>query len=93
MPIVFKSSRMAKALRLPYFPITANSLLMGPLGTFVYFPVKMKIRVLDPITFDVAEGLERYSKSRIMDEAERIRASLQDTLHDMLRQRRSVWFG
>jgi hypothetical protein len=28
-----------------------------------------------------------------MDEAEHIRAMLQDTLHDMLRERRSVWFG
>jgi hypothetical protein len=28
-----------------------------------------------------------------MDEAERIRSMLQDTLHDMLRERRSVWFG
>ncbi len=93
MPIVFKSARLAKALNVPYFPITANALLMGPLGAVVYFPAKMKIRVLDPIRFDVAEGLERYSKSRIMDEAERIRGSLQDALHDMLRQRRSVGFG
>jgi predicted DCC family thiol-disulfide oxidoreductase YuxK len=36
---------------------------------------------------------ERYSRSRIMDEAEAIRVSLQDNLYDMLRQRRSVWFG
>ena len=36
---------------------------------------------------------ERYSRSRVMDEAERIRTDLQETLYDMLRERRSVWFG
>jgi 1-acyl-sn-glycerol-3-phosphate acyltransferase len=93
MPILFRMSGVAKALKLPYFPVTANSLLLGPLGYVTYFPAKFKLRVLDPITFDVEPGLERYSRSRVMDEAERIRASMQDTLHDMLRERRSVWFG
>jgi len=93
MPIVFRSTRVAKAFNLPYFPVTANSLLLGPLGYVTYFPAKFKLRVLDPVTFDVEPGLERYSRSRLMDEAERIRASLQDALHDMLRERRSVWFG
>ncbi len=93
MPIVFRSTLMAKALNLPYFPITANSLLLGPLGYVTYFPAKFKLRVLDPITFDVEPNLERYSRSRLMDEAERVRSLLQDALHDMLRERRSVWFG
>jgi 1-acyl-sn-glycerol-3-phosphate acyltransferase len=83
----------AEEAMLPYFPVTMNSLLLGPLGYVTYFPAKFKFRVLDPVTFDVEPGLERYSRSRVMDEAERIRASLQDTLHDMLRERRSVWFG
>ena len=93
MPIVFRSTLLAKALNLPYFPITANSLLLGPLGYVTYFPAKFKLRVLDPITFDVEPNLERYSRSRLMDEAERVRSLLQDALHDMLRERRSVWFG
>ena len=93
MPIVFRIPTLAKALNLPYFPVTANSLLLGPLGYVTYFPSKFKLRVLDPVTFDVEPGLDRYSRSRVMDEAERIRASMQDALHDMLRERRSVWFG
>jgi 1-acyl-sn-glycerol-3-phosphate acyltransferase len=93
MPIVFRLNTVAKALKLPYFPVTVNALLMGPIGYVTYFPVKMKFRVLDPITFDVEPGLERYSRSRVMDEAENIRARLQDALHDMLRERRSIWFG
>ena len=94
MPIVFKIPAIAKALGLPYFPITANQVLFGPLlGGILYFPAKFKLRVLDPISFDVPPDQERYSKSRIMDEAEGIRVELQDTLYDMLRTRRSVWFG
>lgn len=94
MPILFRMNGLAKVLKLPYFPVTANDLAFGPLlGKVAYFPAKIKIRVLDPVTFDVDPGLERYSKSRVMDEAEHIRAKLQDTLHDMLRERRSVWFG
>jgi len=93
MPILFRIPSVAKALKLPYFPVTANSLLLGPLGYVTYFPTKFKLRVLDPITFDVEPEQDRYSRSRVMDEAERIRATMQDALHDMLRERRSVWFG
>jgi 1-acyl-sn-glycerol-3-phosphate acyltransferase len=93
MPILFRIGPLARALKLPYFPVTANALLLGPMGYFTYFPVKIKLRVLDPVTFDVEAGLERYSRSQVMDEAEAIRAAMQDNLHDMLRERRSIWFG
>jgi len=68
-------------------------LAFGPLGGALYFPAKFKLRVLDPITFDVAPDQERYSKSRIMDESERIREQIQSALYEMLRDRESVWFG
>ncbi len=93
MPTLFRLSAVAKALRLPYFPVTANLLLLGPIGVVVPFPAKITLRVLDPITFDVPPDHDRYSKSRVMEEAETIRARLQETLYDMLRDRRSVWFG
>jgi 1-acyl-sn-glycerol-3-phosphate acyltransferase len=93
MPIMFRLSSAAKMLRVPYVPVTANMLLLGPLGVLGYFPAKFKLRVLDPVRFDMPSGQERYSKSRIMDEAESIRAQMQETIYDMLRDRRSVWFG
>ena len=94
MPIVWKSPALAKALRLPYFPVTANHLLFGPaLGTIAYFPAKFKLRVLPPVHFDVPPDQERYSKSRIMDESEHIRDLIQEELYDLLRTRESVWFG
>lgn len=93
MPTLFKLNTMAKVLGVPYFPVTANMLAFGPLGVVAYFPAKFKLRVLEPVTFDVAPDQSRYSRSRIMDESEAIRQRIQEELYDMLRQRRSVWFG
>jgi len=93
MPIVFKSTRLAKLIGVPYAPITANMLLMGPLGLAATLPSKFRMRVLPPVHFDVAPGQERYSRSRVMDESERIRTTVQEALYDMLRARRSIWFG
>jgi 1-acyl-sn-glycerol-3-phosphate acyltransferase len=93
MPVVFRLPKLAKAVGVPYFPITANLLTMGPLGIVMPFPAKFKLRVLDPVHFDVPADQDRYSKSRVMEEAERIRMQLQDSVYDMLRDRRSVWFG
>jgi 1-acyl-sn-glycerol-3-phosphate acyltransferase len=93
MPVVFRLPSVARALGVPYAPITANLLTMGPLGIVMPFPAKFKLRVLDPISFDVPADRDRYSKSRIMDESEGIRNQLQDAVYDMLRDRRSIWFG
>ncbi len=93
MPTLYNMSRLAKAAGLPYFPITANMLAFGPLGAVTYLPAKFKLRVLPPVHFDVAPDQPRYSKSRIMDESEAIRDRIQQALYDMLRKRRSVWFG
>ncbi len=93
MPVVFRLPTLAKALGVPYFPVTANLLALGPLGVVMPFPAKFKLRVLDPVHFDVPPDQDRYSKSRIMEESERIRTHLQEAVYDTLRDRRSVWFG
>jgi len=93
MPIVARSGSLAKLLGLPYVPVTANMLALGPLGLVGYFPAKFNLRVLAPVTFDLPPGQERYSRSRVMEESEAIRSRIQDALYDMLASRRSVWFG
>jgi 1-acyl-sn-glycerol-3-phosphate acyltransferase len=94
MPILTKLPGLARRLGVPYVPITVNHVLFGPvLGSVLYLPAKFRLRVLDPVHFDVAPDEERYSRSRIMDEAEDIRVRLQETLYDMLQTRRSIWFG
>ncbi len=93
MPILFKSRRLAALTGLPYFPITANMLALGPLGAAIYFPSKFRIRVLPPVHFGVTPDQERYPRAQVMAESDRIRDTIQDALYDMLRTRRSVWFG
>ncbi len=93
MPVLWQLPQLADLFGLPYVPVTANMLLMGPLGIVVPFPAKLRLRVLEPITFDVEPHRERYQKSRVMEESERIRQSMQAALYDMLGDRRSIWFG
>jgi 1-acyl-sn-glycerol-3-phosphate acyltransferase len=85
---------VARALGLPYLPITLNQIVFGPLlGTVLWLPAKFRIRVLDPVRFDVEPDRERYPRSRVMEEAEAIRVQLQENLYDMLRARRNPWRG
>jgi len=94
MPILAKSSRLAKLLDVPYVPFTANMLLFGPIGGLVMpLPSKFTLRVLPPVYFDVATNQERYNRGVVLDESESIRTKIQEALYDMLRARRSVWFG
>ncbi len=92
MPILAKSPQLSKLMGIPYVPLTANMLVFGPLFALA-LPAKIRIKVLDPVHFDVEPDQPRYSRSRIMDESERIRQQIQEALFDMLRARRSVWFG
>lgn len=93
MPTLTTVPALARLLRLPYFPITANMLLFGPAGLVVYLPAKFKLQVLEPVTFDVPPEQPRYPRSRVMEEAETIRQRIQDALYEMLSRRQSVWRG
>ena len=94
MPILWKSDRVAKLLGLPYFPVTANQFVYGPLlGYVAPLPAKFRVRVLPPVHFDVEPGRERYNRGMVMDESERIRGLIQHEVDDMLRARHSVWRG
>jgi hypothetical protein len=81
-------------MNLPYFPVTANQFVFGPvLGLVVPLPSKFRIRVLPPVYFDAAPNQERYNRSQVMEYAERIRTQIQESVYEMLKNRRSVWFG
>jgi 1-acyl-sn-glycerol-3-phosphate acyltransferase len=73
-------------------PITWNALVLGPLlGSVGHLPVKIRIRVLEPVHFDEPPDLPSYPRSLVMDHAEEIRARMQDALDDLLRARTSWW--
>lgn len=93
MPTLTTVPALARLLGLPYAPLTANMLLFGPAGLLVYLPAKFTLRVLDPVTFDVPPDQPRYPRSRVMEEAESIRQTIQEELYDMLSRRQSIWRG
>jgi 1-acyl-sn-glycerol-3-phosphate acyltransferase len=95
MPILARApAGVARRLGLPYLPLTANMVVLGPvLGIAGWFPAKFRLRVLDPVTFDVEPDQPRYPRHRIMDATESIRATIQEALDDMVRGRQSIWFG
>ena len=94
MPILFKSTRLAEAARTPVLPgHRQHADVRARSGWSRYFPAKFRIRVLPPVHFDVAPDQERYSRSRVMDESERIRRRSRTRSTTCCARRRSVWFG
>lgn len=75
-------------------PITWNALVAGPIaGAFLPLPVKIRGRVLDSVVFDEPPEQPSYPRSKVMNEAEAIRARMQEALDDMLSSRESFWTG
>jgi 1-acyl-sn-glycerol-3-phosphate acyltransferase len=93
MPNLANVAPLARVLGVPYVPVTVQMLVLGPLGAFAFLPAKFTVRVLEPVHLDLPSGRVRYSAAAVMEEAERIRQRVQDALHDVLRQRSSVWWG
>jgi 1-acyl-sn-glycerol-3-phosphate acyltransferase len=74
-----------------YFPITPTFPHGGLLGMLGYLPAKFKIRFLEPIRFD-EEGMHE-DKALVQTVAHEVRARIQENLFEMVRTRKSVWFG
>jgi 1-acyl-sn-glycerol-3-phosphate acyltransferase len=90
-PIFAHLSVMRRLTGFLYFPLTPTFPHFGLLGMLGYLPAKFKIRFLPPVELD-AESLER-DKALVQSTALDIRARIQEGLWDMLKSRRSVWFG
>jgi 1-acyl-sn-glycerol-3-phosphate acyltransferase len=90
-PVFAQMNLMKRLTGLLYFPVTPTFPHMGLLGMLGYLPAKFKIRFLEPIRFD-EPGLHE-DKALVQTVAHEVRARIQEGLFDMLRTRRSVWFG
>jgi 1-acyl-sn-glycerol-3-phosphate acyltransferase len=90
-PIFAQVNFLQRLTGLIYFPITPTFPHGGPLGMLGYLPAKFKIRFLEPIPFDDDKMWE--DKALVQTVAHEIRARIQENLLDMLKKRKSVWFG
>jgi 1-acyl-sn-glycerol-3-phosphate acyltransferase len=90
-PIFAHLGPLAKLTGLTYFPITPTFPHFGLLGMLGYLPAKFKIRFLEPFHFE-AEGLQE-DKSLVQTVAHEVRARIQENVWEMVKKRKSVWFG
>jgi len=90
-PVFAQLGLFKRLTGLLYFPITPTFPHFGLLGMLGFLPAKFKIRFLEPIRFD-EDGLYE-DKALVQTMAHEVRARIQENLWDMLRQRKSVWFG
>jgi len=90
-PVFAQVGLMRRLTGLLYFPITPTFPHFGLLGMLGYLPAKFKLRFLPPIQFDQA-GLH-HDKALVQTVAHEVRARIQEGVWDLLRKRKSVWFG
>ena len=94
MPILFKSEPARQDAERPVLPDhREHADVRAGRARASTCPPSSASACCRPCYFDVPPNQERYSRSRVMEESERIRRMVQDALYDMLRTRRSVWFG
>jgi 1-acyl-sn-glycerol-3-phosphate acyltransferase len=90
-PVFAQLGALRRLTGLLYFPITPTFPHFGLLGMLGYLPAKFRIRFLEPIRFD-EPGMQE-DPALVQTVAHEVRARIQEGLWDMLRKRRSVWFG
>jgi 1-acyl-sn-glycerol-3-phosphate acyltransferase len=72
-----------------YVPFTPTFPHLGPLGMTAYLPAKFRIRFLEPL--ELAAGDD--DPGAVQAVTEEVRARIQETLFEMVGERKSVWFG
>jgi len=89
-PILWKATGPARALGLPFLPVTPSFPWLGPLGALplpakwrIHFGEPFPLRDLRPDALD-----DELLLSRLVDE---LRANVQQLVDDGLRARPSVW--
>lgn len=91
-PLIAKLEGLGRLFGFPYFPITITFPWLGPLG-LIPLPSKWYIR------FGKLIDLSNYPPEAMEDEilvnnlSETVRATIQEMLYDLLKKRRSIWFG
>ena len=91
-PMLYRVEYMAKALGIPYLPITPTFPALGPLG-LLPAPTKWKVVFGEPMAFDEHGPEDADDEVLVGRLAERVRVTIQGMLDRTLAGRESVWFG
>jgi 1-acyl-sn-glycerol-3-phosphate acyltransferase len=90
-PIIGNAKTLARLLGMPYVPITPTFPLLGPLG-LVPLPSKWIVEFGEPIRTDDFPANAAEDPMLVFDLTDRVRETIQQTLYQLLMQRRSVFF-
>ncbi len=78
---------------LAYFPLTPTFPWFGPFGMLGYLPAKFRIRFLEPIDTAALGADPESDKALVQTIAQEVRGRIQENVHEMVAERKSVWFG
>jgi 1-acyl-sn-glycerol-3-phosphate acyltransferase len=93
MPIFAHVRALQRLTGLIYFPINHAFPHFGLLAGLMYMPAKFRIRFLEPVSFDEQGPDAADDVAFVQRASDDIRARIQASLNEMLRARKSVWFG
>ncbi len=92
-PMVGKVTFLAKALKLPYIPVTPTFPFLGPFGA-VPLPTKWFIRFGRPLDYASQYGASASDDRILVNKlGETVRGTIQDMIDDILASRKSILFG
>ncbi len=89
-PVLFKLGAPARALGLPFLPVTPTFPWLGPLG-LLPLPSKWVIRFGEPLAFDRLTPDDARDELLVSRLTEELRGAIQGLVDDGLKARPSVW--
>ncbi len=89
-PVLFKWGTAARAVGLPFVPVTPTFPLLGPLGCLP-LPSKWVIRIGEPIALDHLEPDAAFDELLISRMTEELRGCIQGLVDAGLADRESIW--
>lgn len=89
-PILFKAHAPARALGLPFLPVTPTFPWLGPAG-LLPLPTKWIVNVGEPLPLDDLEVGALDDELLLSRLTEELRACIQDLVNEALERRDSVW--
>ncbi len=89
-PKIGNLSGLARVLGFPYFPVTPTFPLLGPLG-LIPLPSKWIIEFGEPIETSSHGPAAAEDPMVVLELSDQVRETIQQTLHELLRLRRSVF--
>jgi 1-acyl-sn-glycerol-3-phosphate acyltransferase len=93
MPIFAHVRALQRLTGLIYFPVNHAFPHFGLLAGLMYMPAKFRIRFLEPVPLEREPPDAADDVAFVQQTADDIRSLIQESLNEMLGERKSVWFG